>query len=217
MIALGLALISFMAGLALHGQPEFALLRAALYGLGAASLAAWLLSRLSRRGVSHSDDLPPRLIVLAGAPRYVGKAVPLDRIAQGLGKLPCRIQRTAHGYTITDQGAQHGIYLNGRRLTPALPMPLHSGDEIAFGVPSADGLVLSFRAELFPELPFAPLETQRTAQLDLPEPPALEPEASRAQFERHVQAEARRTSVLPLILPSRAEEAPRPEPDHHDS
>jgi hypothetical protein len=215
MIALGLALISFVAGVALHGQPEFALLRAALYGLGAASLAAWLLRRLSRRNVSHSNDLPPRLIVLAGVPRYVGKVVLLDRIAQSLGKLPCRIQRTAHGYTITDLGAQHDIYLNGRRLTPNLPVPLHSGDEIAFGVPSADSLVLSFRAELFPESPVAPAETQRTESL-VSEPPASEPEASRAQFLQHVQAEARRTSVLPLILPSRAEEPPRPEPDRHD-
>lgn len=215
MIALGLALISFVAGVALHGHSEFALLRAASYGIGAASLAAWLLRRLPKRSFPHSDDLPPRLIVLAGAWRYVGKVVPLDRIAQGLGSLPCRIERTAHGYTITDLGAPYRIYLNGRCLTPNLPAPLHSGDEIAFGVPSAESLVLSFRAELFPESPAAPAETQRTTALDS-ELPASEPEASRAQFLQHVQTEARRTSVLPLILPSRAEEPPRPEPDRHD-
>ncbi|MFQ3535511.1 MAG: FHA domain-containing protein [Aggregatilineales bacterium] len=213
MIALGLALISLAAGMVLHLQPQLTVLRALLYALGATSLAYWLISLLVRCTAASDDNLAARLIVIAGAPHQLGKTLLLKKADRMLNKRLCRIQRMRHGYTLTDQGAPQGVYLNGRRLVLNLPVPLHSGDEIAFGAPRAGNLVLRFRAELFPPQPAIPTDTQRTEQ-----PSMLNAsEASRAQFWQHVQDSARRTSVLPLILPSRAEEAPRPDADRYDT
>jgi hypothetical protein len=217
MIAFGIALVCFMAGIALHRQADLVIVRAALYGVGAAGFAYWLLRRLPWRFSASSQpaDLPARLVVLIGLPRHNGKVFPLRKLPQLLGKKAlCCIEPALDGYRLTDRGAPHGIYLNGRRLVPNLPVSLHSGDEIAFGAPSNNTLVLRFYAELFPQAPKTPAETQRTA-------PTLEtleaqPDADRIQFFKEVQNVARRTSTLPLVLPSTAQQAPS-ESKRHDS
>jgi len=219
MIALGFALLCFVAGIALQAQPTVAVWRAALYGAGAASLAYWLLSRLPSRLSAPEQfvEPPARLCVLSGAPRHIGKSLPLQDARAVLGKaFACRIERTAHGFTLTDRGAPHGVYLNGRLLTPNLPVPLHSGDEIAFGLPQRGAWTLRFYAELFPQAPVSAAETQRMAT-----PSALEMTApldsNRTQFFNEVQRVARRTGVLPLVLPSAAERATPAEQDRHDA
>jgi hypothetical protein len=219
MIALGFALLCFVAGIALQSQPNVAIVRAALYGAGAASLAYWLLGRLPPRpsAPEQAVELPARLYVLSGAPRHIGKSLPVQRVRRVFGKaFACRIERTAHGFTLTDSGAPHGVYLNGRPLTPNLPVPLHSGDEIAFGLPQRGAWTLRFYAELFPQAPVSAAETQRMAA-----PSALEMTApldsNRTQFFNEVQRVARRTGVLPLVLPSAAERATPAEQDRHDA
>lgn len=217
MIALALALISAVAGMLLPAQPPLNLLRAVLYALSATSLAYGLLRDFQRRVSASEPDLSARLIRLADGPAQSARALPLARAQRLLKRRSCHIQQTPHGYTLTDQGAPQGVYLNGRRLPLNAPVSLHSGDEIAFGLPHAGGLVLCFRGDLFPPLPAAPTETQRAELSDALSAPALPSEVSRAQFVQQLQRDARRTSVLPLILPSRAEEAPPSEPDRHDA
>jgi hypothetical protein len=212
MIALRFAALCFVAGIALQAQPTLAVWRAALYGAGAASLAYWLLSRLPSRLSAPEQfvEPPARLCVLSGAPRHIGKSLPLQDARAVLGKaFACRIERTAHGFTLTDRGAPHGVYLN-------LPVPLHSGDEIAFGLPQRGAWTLRFYAELFLQAPISAAETQRMAT-----PSALEMTApldsNRTQFFNEVQRAARRTGVLPLVLPSAAERATPAEQDRHDA
>jgi hypothetical protein len=219
MIALGLAVLCFLAGILLQSQPTVSVWRAVLCGAGAVSLAYWLLSRLPPRlsAPEQTIALPARLCILSGAPRYIGRTLPVQRVRRLFGKaFACRIERTAHGFTLTDSGAPHGVYLNGRLLTPNLPVPLHSGDEIAFGLPQRGTWTLRFYAELFPQAPASSAETQRMAT-----PSALEMatpfDSNRTQFFNEVQRVARRTGVLPLVLPSAAERATPTEQERHDA
>lgn len=219
MIALGLAVLCFLAGIALQGQPTLAVWRAVLYGAGAASLAYWLIRCLPLRvsASARAAELPARLIVVTGAPHYIGRTLPLPTFQAALGKaLACRIERAAHGFTLSVDGAPHGVYLNGRLLTDGLPVPLHSGDEIAFGLPQRTNWTLRFYAELFAPALVSGVETQRMAT---PSTQELTPllDSNRTQFFNEVQNVARRTSVMPLVLPSAAEQAPPAEQERHDA
>jgi pSer/pThr/pTyr-binding forkhead associated (FHA) protein len=44
-----------------------------------------------------------------------------------------RIQRQRTQFFIEDLGSANGTFLNGQRLTPYLPHPLHDGDDLQIG------------------------------------------------------------------------------------
>jgi pSer/pThr/pTyr-binding forkhead associated (FHA) protein len=44
-----------------------------------------------------------------------------------------RIQRQRTQFFVEDLGSANGTFLNGQRLTPYLPHPLHDGDELQAG------------------------------------------------------------------------------------
>ncbi|MCE7946906.1 MAG: FHA domain-containing protein [Chloroflexi bacterium CFX4] len=229
MTALLVAILCLAAGLALRAVPELSVPRAALYAAGAASAAYWLLRRLPPRLITPTEpDAPPaRLIVVDGAPRLLGKRLPIAEGSTPLGSAfglalrgtptllsptHCTLQHTANGYTLTDHGTPNGTYLNGRRLLPATPATLHSGDEITLGDPQRGGVVLRFYAPLFSSTPATPAETLQTAPAVGSTPETLAALAE-SLFASNITAmsSARRTSVMPLVLPSPAEQAPPPD------
>ncbi len=229
MTALLIAILCLAVGLALRAIPELSLPRAALYAAGATSAAYWLLRRLPPRLITPAEPNAPaaRLLVVDGAPRLLGKRLPLAEDSTPLGSAfglglrgtltmlspkHCTIQHTADGYTLTDHAAPNGTYLNGRRLLPALPAMLHSGDEITLGDPQRGGIVLRFYAPLFASTPSTPAETLQTAPAVGNTPETLA-DLAESLFASNITAmsSARRTSVMPLVLPSPAEQAPPPD------
>lgn len=229
MTALLIAIFCLVAGLALRAVPELTVLRAALYAAGAASAAYWLLCCLPPRLITLAEPDAPtaRLIVLDGAPRLLGKRLPITEGSTPLGSAfglalrgtpttlsarHCTIQHTANGYTLTDHATPNGTYLNGRRLPPATPAMLHSGDEITLGDPQRGGVVLRFYAPLFASTPSTPIETLQTAPAVASAPETLAA-LTDSLFVNDITAisSARRTSVMPLVLPSPAEQAPPPD------
>ena len=52
---------------------------------------------------------------------------------EGVSRNHAVILFTGEGVVIIDQESTNGTYLNGYRIPPDLPYPLHSGDEIKFG------------------------------------------------------------------------------------
>ncbi len=229
MIALLIAICCLVSALALRAVPEFGVLRAMLYAAGAASVAYWLLRCLPPRLITPAEPHAPtaRLIVLDGAPRLLGKRLPVAEGSTPLGSAfglalrgtptmlsarHCTIQHTENGYTLTDHATPNGTYLNGRRLSPATPATLHSGDEITLGDPQRGGVVLRFYTPLFASTPSTPAETLQTAPAIGSTPETLAALAE-SFFASNITAmsSARRTSVMPLVLPSPAEQAPPPD------
>ena len=51
----------------------------------------------------------------------------------GVSRRHARIQQQRTQYFIEDLGSANGTFLNGQRLTPYLPHPLHDGDELQIG------------------------------------------------------------------------------------
>ena len=51
----------------------------------------------------------------------------------GVSRRHARIQRQRTQFFIEDLGSANGTFLNGQRLTPYLPHPLHDGDELQLG------------------------------------------------------------------------------------
>ena len=51
----------------------------------------------------------------------------------GVSRRHARIHRQKSQYFIEDLGSANGTFLNGQRLTPYLPHPLHDGDELQLG------------------------------------------------------------------------------------
>jgi pSer/pThr/pTyr-binding forkhead associated (FHA) protein len=51
----------------------------------------------------------------------------------GVSRRHARIQRQRTQFFIEDLGSANGTFLNGQRLTPYLPHPLHDGDELQIG------------------------------------------------------------------------------------
>jgi pSer/pThr/pTyr-binding forkhead associated (FHA) protein len=45
----------------------------------------------------------------------------------------CAITADETGFTVKDLGSVNGTFLNGQRLTPYLPHPLHDKDELQIG------------------------------------------------------------------------------------
>ena len=55
---------------------------------------------------------------------------PLGGYHMGLSRRHALIQRTEHGYEITDLGSSNGTWVNNERLQPHRPYPLASGSQI---------------------------------------------------------------------------------------
>lgn len=53
--------------------------------------------------------------------------------AHGVSRSHALIQLSEEGVILIDRRSTNGTWLNGYRLPPDLPYPLHSGDEIRFG------------------------------------------------------------------------------------
>jgi len=51
----------------------------------------------------------------------------------GVSRRHARIQRQRTQFFVEDLGSANGTFLNGQRLTPYLPHPLHNGDELQAG------------------------------------------------------------------------------------
>ena len=51
----------------------------------------------------------------------------------GVSRRHARIHRQKAQYFVEDLGSANGTFLNGQRLTPYLPHPLHDGDELQLG------------------------------------------------------------------------------------
>jgi pSer/pThr/pTyr-binding forkhead associated (FHA) protein len=51
----------------------------------------------------------------------------------GVSRRHARIHKQKSQYFIEDLGSANGTFLNGQRLTPYLPHPLHDGDELQLG------------------------------------------------------------------------------------
>lgn len=51
----------------------------------------------------------------------------------GVSRRHARIQHQESHFFVEDLGSSNGTYLNGRRLTPYVPCPLHNGDELQLG------------------------------------------------------------------------------------
>jgi pSer/pThr/pTyr-binding forkhead associated (FHA) protein len=51
----------------------------------------------------------------------------------GVSRRHARIQRQRTQFFIEDLGSANGTFLNGQRLTPYLPHPLHDSDELQIG------------------------------------------------------------------------------------
>ncbi len=51
----------------------------------------------------------------------------------GVSRRHARIHKQKTQYFIEDLGSANGTFLNGQRLTPYLPHPLHDGDELQLG------------------------------------------------------------------------------------
>ncbi len=51
----------------------------------------------------------------------------------GVSRRHARIHKQKAQYFIEDLGSANGTFLNGQRLTPYLPHPLHDGDELQLG------------------------------------------------------------------------------------
>ena len=56
-----------------------------------------------------------------------------DGAEEGVSRYHAVIRVFGEGVVIVDQESRNGTFLNGYRLPPELPYPLHSGDEIRFG------------------------------------------------------------------------------------
>ncbi|MDX1663843.1 MAG: FHA domain-containing protein [Candidatus Promineifilaceae bacterium] len=54
-------------------------------------------------------------------------------VGGGVSRCHADIQFSGEGVVIIDRDSTNGTYLNGYRLPPELPYPLHSGDEIRLG------------------------------------------------------------------------------------
>jgi pSer/pThr/pTyr-binding forkhead associated (FHA) protein len=51
----------------------------------------------------------------------------------GVSRRHARIHKQKSQYFIEDLGSANGTFLNGQRLTPYLPHPLHDNDELQLG------------------------------------------------------------------------------------
>jgi len=51
----------------------------------------------------------------------------------GVSRRHARVHKQKSQYFIEDLGSANGTFLNGQRLTPYLPHPLHDGDELQLG------------------------------------------------------------------------------------
>jgi hypothetical protein len=51
----------------------------------------------------------------------------------GVSRRHARVHKQKAQYFIEDLGSANGTFLNGQRLTPYLPHPLHDGDELQLG------------------------------------------------------------------------------------
>lgn len=51
----------------------------------------------------------------------------------GVSRLHALIRRSDEGIVLVDESSTNGTLLNGYRLPPDLPYPVHSGDEVRFG------------------------------------------------------------------------------------
>jgi pSer/pThr/pTyr-binding forkhead associated (FHA) protein len=58
---------------------------------------------------------------------------PDEGSAYGVSRFHALIQLSREGYMLIDRNSTNGTMLNGYRLPPDLPYPIHSGDEIRFG------------------------------------------------------------------------------------
>ncbi|MBR5376687.1 MAG: FHA domain-containing protein [Lachnospiraceae bacterium] len=52
---------------------------------------------------------------------------------KGVSRLHCRVDSGSGGGTLTDLGSSYGTFLNGRKLPPNVPTPLHDGDTFYVG------------------------------------------------------------------------------------
>jgi len=54
-------------------------------------------------------------------------------LEKGVSRRHAKITRRGNEVLIEDLGSVNGTFVNGKRLTPYLPHPLHSGDELQLG------------------------------------------------------------------------------------
>ncbi len=54
-------------------------------------------------------------------------------LGRGVSRRHAKIVQRSGEFFVEDVGSANGTFLNGQRLTPYLPYPLHSGDEVQLG------------------------------------------------------------------------------------
>ena len=108
---------------------------------------------------SVQEDARLRLVGLKGLPetipiRLSGQLFLVGRFDVSIGRRQCdfefgkatkavsrrhaSIERTARGYAVMDLNSRAGTFVNGNRIAPGKPCPLHHGDSVSFGNAGAD-------------------------------------------------------------------------------
>ena len=68
----------------------------------------------------------------AQAPDFLDLS-PMHASTLGVSRRHIMIRRTLSGYEVTDLSSRNGSWLNGERLVPNKPYPLHSGSQLLIG------------------------------------------------------------------------------------
>ena len=80
-------------------------------------------------GVVSTHPLPPAGVVTLGRARECE----IQIIDPSVSRAHARVRVSGTSVTIEDLGSANGTFLNGQRLTPYLPHPLHDNDELQLG------------------------------------------------------------------------------------
>ena len=113
----------------------------------------------SHRFADAAPDAVLRLVGLSSLPgeipiAFSGRPFVIGRFDASIGQKQCdfefgkstlavsrrhaSIERTPSGYEITDLNSRAGTFVNGKRIVPGEPQPLHPGDRVSFGYAGAD-------------------------------------------------------------------------------